>query len=290
MADNPTGGGLINLGDLSKPATVLIEKISDAVGGIAKPWQTVRVAKAEAKAELIRAQARFEVSEIEQRALLRMVREEGKKQENIENITAKAIPDLNPASKPENLEDDWITHFFDRCRLISDEDMQSLWAKMLAAEANSPGAFSKKTLDLVSKLDKTDAHLFTLFCSSVWHMEQRLVPIVYDSRHKVFFDLGINFDILTHLDDIGLITFGFGVQAFHSDPLPRTSIVSYYGRRITIQFPRDRDSLQYGEALLTQMGRELAPICGSTPSDPYYMSVLKHWAEDLRLCIYSPLE
>jgi len=33
------GGGLINLGELSKPPTVLIEKISDAIGEIFKPYQ-----------------------------------------------------------------------------------------------------------------------------------------------------------------------------------------------------------------------------------------------------------
>src|ERR1700674_3498245 len=136
MPENPTGGGIINLGELSKPATVLIEKISDAVGGIAKPWQTVRVAKAEARADLIRTQTKIEISEIEHRALLRMVREEGKRQENIESITAKAIPHLAPDSKPEEVDDDWITHFFERCRLVSDAEMQSLWAKMLAGEAN----------------------------------------------------------------------------------------------------------------------------------------------------------
>ena len=114
MAD---GGGLINLGDLSKTATVLIEKISDAVGGIAKPWQIKRVAQAEAKAELIRTEARIQISEIEERALIRMVREEGQKQENIENITAKAIPKLDADAKPENIEKDWLTHFFDRSRL-----------------------------------------------------------------------------------------------------------------------------------------------------------------------------
>lgn len=101
MTENATGGGgaLINLGnfgDLSKPATVLIEKVSDAVGGIAKPWgQIVRIARAEVAAETIRAQGRIQISEIEERALVRMVREEGKKQENIENITAKSIPNLS---------------------------------------------------------------------------------------------------------------------------------------------------------------------------------------------------
>ena len=36
MSDN-FESSLINLGDLSKPATVLVEKISDAIGGIFKP-------------------------------------------------------------------------------------------------------------------------------------------------------------------------------------------------------------------------------------------------------------
>ena len=67
------GSALINLGELSRPATVLIEKISDAIGGIAKPWQIERVAKAEAKAEVARAEGRIQISEIEERALQRMV-------------------------------------------------------------------------------------------------------------------------------------------------------------------------------------------------------------------------
>src|SRR5690349_16709473 len=109
----PEGGPLINFGDLGKPATTLIEKVSDAVGGIAKPWQIRRTAQAEADAEIIRAEARIQISEIERRAIVRMVREEGHKQENIESITGKAIPDLNPDAKPENIEKDWLTHFFE---------------------------------------------------------------------------------------------------------------------------------------------------------------------------------
>jgi hypothetical protein len=51
MADH----SLINIGELAKPATVLIEKISDAVGEIYKPYQAKRVAKAETEAELTSA-------------------------------------------------------------------------------------------------------------------------------------------------------------------------------------------------------------------------------------------
>lgn len=85
------GNNLVNFGDLAKPAVVLIEKVSDAVGGIAKPWQTKRVARAEAEAEKIAALAKIEISELERRALQRMVREEAIKQENIEKITEGAV-------------------------------------------------------------------------------------------------------------------------------------------------------------------------------------------------------
>jgi hypothetical protein len=45
-------GSIVNIGDLTKPATVLIEMISDAIGGVARPWQILRVARAEAEAQV----------------------------------------------------------------------------------------------------------------------------------------------------------------------------------------------------------------------------------------------
>ncbi len=79
MPDNP----LVNIGELSKPATVLIEKISDAVGGVFKPYQIVRVAKAEAEADKIRAKADIEIEYIKSRAIHSFLEEEDKKQKNI---------------------------------------------------------------------------------------------------------------------------------------------------------------------------------------------------------------
>lgn len=50
------------LGDPGKPETVLIEKISDAVAGVFKPFQIVRAAKA-VEANRIRAEARIRVTD-----------------------------------------------------------------------------------------------------------------------------------------------------------------------------------------------------------------------------------
>ena len=69
----------------------MIEKISDAVGTIYLPIHIKRVAKAEAEEKKIEALINIEITEIKQRALKRHIQEEGKKQENIENITAEAL-------------------------------------------------------------------------------------------------------------------------------------------------------------------------------------------------------
>ena len=272
-----TVNALINLGDLTKPATVLIERVSDAVGGIAKPGQIVRVAKAEAKAEVVRAEARMQITEMEERGLQRMVREEGKHQENIENITAKAIPHLSDDAKPEEVEDDWLTHFFDRSRLVSDEEMQSLWSNILAGQANRPGTFSKKTLDLVATFDKSDTELFTKLCSFVWKIGT-ITPLVFDLKDEIVNRAEINFDSLTHLVDIGLITFA-GISGFAREGLPKLFTIFYYGRPVNIEFENDKIELDIGKVLLTRSGRELVAICGSRPNEDHYEHILSEWAK-----------
>jgi hypothetical protein len=271
------GGALMNLGDVSKPATVLIEKISDAIGGIAKPWQVKRVAKAEAEADLIHAQAKIKISDMEQRALTRMVHEEGKKQENIESITAKAIPQLSNESKPEQIESDWLTYFFDRGRLVSDQEMQSLWSSILAGQANNPGAFSKRTVDIVATLDTADAHLFTKFCTFVWMIGGPTV-IVLEEQHDLFNRVGINFSSLNHLDDLGLITFN-NLTGFMRRGLSKNVTVFYYGQPLTIEFSQEANELQIGKVLLTRAGQELVTVCGSVASDEYYQYILNKWLE-----------
>ncbi len=117
---------VINFGDLAKPATVLIEKVSNAVGVLYEPRRIRKKAEAEAEAEKIKALAGIELNEIQQRGIERFVQQEARKQANVESITAQAASQLDASAKTENLEEDWIAHFFDKCDKVSDEDMQSL--------------------------------------------------------------------------------------------------------------------------------------------------------------------
>ena len=188
-----TGTSLINIGELAKPATVLIEKISEAIGGIARPWQAKRVALADAKIALIKAKTDIEVYDIQERALQRMVFEETRKQENIESITEKAIPLLKDDAKVNSIEIDWLANFFDKCKIVSSEEMQTIWSSMLAGEANEPGTFSKRTVELVSTFDKSDAELFTKFCSFAWQIGSSISPLIFDTNEPAKEDISINF-------------------------------------------------------------------------------------------------
>ena len=253
---------------ISEPATVLIQKIADAVGGYFKPYQIRRVAKAEAEAEIIKEQAQIKITSLQRRALARFVSEEAKKQDNIESITEKAIPQLNDSSNPQNMEDDWITNFFDKCRIVSDEEMQLLWAKVLAGEANSPGTYSKRTVNSLGSLDKRDAQLFTNLCSFVVIIEEA-TPLIYDAQASIYNDRQINFETLTHLDDIGLISFA-PVAGYIRTELPQHVDIYYYGTALKVECKNPKNNeIKIGNVLFTNVGKQLMRICSSKPIDGF---------------------
>lgn len=272
MTDNP----LTKLGDLTKPATALIEKISDAVGGVFKPYQIVRVAKAEAEANQIQAESQIQVTELHRRAMHRFLEEEASKQSNIEAITQKALPLLDDKSAPQNVEDDWITNFFDKSRIVSDGEMQQLWSRVLAGEANTPGAFAKRTVNLLADLDKGDAELFMRLCGFGWVIGN-VVPLVFDVQDEIYNRNGINFDTLSHLESLGLIQFS-NLTGFQLTKMPKTITAAYYGRLAKLTFSADIDNaLQVGRVLLTRAGRQIAPVCGSTAVQGFFDFVYDKW-------------
>lgn len=269
---------IINLGDLSKSATVLIEKISDAVGGLFKPFQIIRVAKAEAEAEYIRAESKIQISDLQRRAFCRFLEEEAKKQNNIEEITRQALPQLHDDSRPEAVEDDWIINFFDKCRLISDPQMQSLWSRVLAGEADSPGSYSKRTVNFLSSLDKYEADLFTELCRFVWIIRDP-TPLIYDHQAEIYDKHKITFKTLKHLDTIGLIQFE-GLLGIKRTGFPKIFAVDYYGTPTFLEFKNESDNaINLGQVLLTRIGQELFPICGSSSDPEFRKYILQKWRE-----------
>ncbi len=255
-------------GDLSEPANTLIKKIAEATGGIFRPWQTRRVAHAEADAEQIQALSRIETFELEKRALHRFLDEQTSHQKNIESITMQALPYVHNDASPEKIDNDWLTNFFDKCRLVTDDEMQSIWSRILAGEANEPGKFSKRTVNFMESLDKEDAQHFTNICAFNWLLDDAQ-PLIYDVKDKIYVDNKISFAILIHLDDIGLINFD-PLARYVRERIPKTLSTKYIDTSFTFIFPKEEDNvLKVGTVLLTSVGHQLASICVPEPLDGF---------------------
>lgn len=266
MAD---GNSIINLGDLAKPATVLIEKVSNAVGVLYEPRRIRKKAEAEAEAEKIKALAGIELNEIQQRGIERLVQQEARKQENIESITAQAANQLPPNANAEALEEDWVAHFFDKCDKVSNKEMQSLWSRLLAGEATTPGTYSKRTVDFVATMDRKDAELFTKFCQFTWMLGEP-TPLVFDVGDDIYTKNGVTFSSLKHLDSIGLISFE-SISGYKRRGFGKHTAIFYFGHPTLIEFPKDKDNeIELGKALFTQAGKELVNICGAQRNQEFY--------------------
>ena len=212
----------------------------------------------------------------------RFIEEEARNQKNIEDITMKTLPQLKENSNPNAMENDWVTNFFDKSRIVSDDEMQNLWSRVLAGEANAPGTYSKRTVNFLSDLDKSDAEQFSNLCGFGWLMGLNITPLVFDHTAEIYKEQGITFTSLTHLESIGLIRFDH-LAGFVWNNLPKFVPVHYFETGVVLTMPKEADNqLALGHSLLTKIEQELAPISGSKPVDGFLDYVKNRWKDYLQ--------
>ena len=229
----------------------LIDYGASGIGAIAgpmlAPWRASREAKArlasaridvemhhikaesEASASAIIAKARSEARRIlvtpdaEVRGTLEITREditqriefqERKRIANVRSVLEDAADELGDKEVADHEPDpDWTARFFDNVQDVSSEDMQRIWAKILAGEVESPGRTSLRTLDTLKNMTKRDAELFNNICRFVIRDDF----VFYDKSVKSFDAL--DYSTLLHLQDCGLLNVGpfLGIQVHWND-------------------------------------------------------------------------
>jgi hypothetical protein len=266
MSDEKTGTSLKFLDNFNptEPASKLIDKVSSAIGVLYEPTRIKREAKANAEAKKIAKLSDIELSDIEQRAINRMLTDETKKQQNIESITTQAIEHLADTAMPEELDEDWISNFFDKCKNITDADMQTLWSKILSEESNKSNSFSKRTVEAAALLDKREADMFTKLCRFIGTTTEPYI-FLFGGNHPYVTKAGLNFNRLVELEAAGLIKFntdsGFAMKT-NPDNAAKV-ILGYFGKTILLDVPPQNRGVPYGSVMLTNVGKQLSKICAS---------------------------
>ena len=193
------------------------------------------------------------------------------------------------AEKLRNLRPDWAVHAREAIEKTSEPYMQSLWAKILAGEAEHPGSFSKRTVSIVEDMDKADAELFVAFCQFVW-MEGSLggpypFPVILDVRHEIYTSQGINHDALANLEAAGLIAYDMSGMSNRYASFYGTVGWDYFDSIVGLTPEKKGDGyyVYFGVASLTKYGEQLLPVCLSLgkvqKNDAFFEYVLGQWKE-----------
>lgn len=250
MADN----SLVAISDAAK---TFVEEISKGIGGLASPWQIKRIAQAEIEAEdlKVRAQRRREIENINH-------------QKNLEDIIIKAMPHIEENAKTENVSNDWKSNLFDKCKNISDDELQDIWSRILAGEVNNPGSYSTGTVNLLSNLEKEDANLFVKLNSFTWLVIAWPMPLIFDVNANIYRQNGITWETLTLLDEIGLINYG-GISRSKLTTTHNPISIFYEGQELMMEGPQ----FDTGVATLTRAGKQLLSICKSPKIEGIYQYV-----------------
>ena len=85
--------------------------------------------------------------------------------ENAAAVIMKALPAVRDDAPTCDIDPEWMSRFLEFSRHVYAEDMQVAWSKVLAKEANAPGAVSKRMLFLLAGLSREEAEAFRRVCS-----------------------------------------------------------------------------------------------------------------------------
>lgn len=246
---------------LSKPIEKLVDSISGAVGQLWAPIQIKRLAKANAIASLIEKENHLELFSIEQRAQERINVEKIRKQKIREDISEKAISYIGSSVSSEEVDKGWVLSYFDSAENIANDDLQILWAKILAGEISSPGTYSLRTLNILKSLSKEEADLFTRVARYFWSGSD-LVCILYgDNIKEKMNEEGLNYSILADLEAAGLIKMSSDTKLFLK--LDRLYNMDYFDKELGFK-NNSHDLFPYPIIIPTKSGVELFNICGAT--------------------------
>ena len=172
--------------------------------------------------------------------------QEEKRQSNIVSVIGQAAQELGDKEVHDHeVDHDWTAGFFSDVQDVSSEEMQQLWAKILAGEVERPGTTSLNTMSILKGLDRKTAILFRNLCSA------RMTPVIgrygggyvqtgtdivlsLDGRatQNSLQEFGLSYESLNRLNEHGLIVPEYNstwVQRVLDAGPGRSTPVEFYG-------------------------------------------------------------
>lgn len=257
---------VVDLGNIGEPAAGIVnnfmDKISGALGWMVTP-KDIKPAIIESNKSLIEEiSKRQDINPIERAAIISNYKKIIKEYKTQTDIMRIAVEHLKPGFKPEEVNNDWITFFFDKVKDVTEDYMKEIFGKILAGEFNNPNTYTKQLLHAMSIIDSKIATSFQklrkcCFCiSSEWYV------FIYNRSYEDNIDngrqyerLNINYADIKELDNMGFVKYRhsnfFTIRSNH--------IEVCYGNK-TIELSQENNRIVTGNVSLTNMGKQLCNL------------------------------
>lgn len=300
----------------------LVDYVASGVGSVAGPMLAPWKARKEAEARLIAARGKKEELKLEAEAQAEAHRilvspdtgserkitidekikqriqfQEEKRQRNIHKVVYLAAEKLGDEEVPNHEPDhDWTARFFNDVKDVSSEEMQLLWAKVLAGQVERPGNTSLRTLSILKNLDQNTAKLFRKLCSACVSLrlksgkdqyrllDARVPSLDGDPGQNALSKYGLDFGVLNMLNEHGLIISAY--NSFHNgytncilrltptgEILLPVNHFAYQGQSWILSPTKDpmniNEEFKLSGVALTKSGMELSDIVDVEPMEEY---------------------
>lgn len=101
-----------------------------------------------------------------------------------------------------NYDFDWFVRFYETVGNVSDNDVQNVWARILAGEIECPGTYSLRTLEKLKNLSRKEAEVFTKIASLSFRSSNIRFIFKYD---KLLEEYNISLENILEMEDCGLM-------------------------------------------------------------------------------------
>lgn len=181
----------------------------------------------------------------------------------------------NKADENQKYDFDWYMRFYDIVGNISDEEMQAIWARILAGEIHRKGTYSLQLLDILKNFTQKQAELFNRVCSHCFISGDN-VYIPNDNEYLQF--ANITYQDILDLDALGLIN-SSGTTSLSVKVQPdRPALFGNDMLRMVIEYNGQGNATQEFSFLqfpFTSAGRELITLIGKHGSEKDFFYFVK---------------
>ncbi len=194
--------------------------------------------------------------------------------------------------------EDFFWRVISASAFTGDAELQKLWAAVLVRECYHSGSISPKTLDVLRTMTRSDAELFTRYCSILWKIssvsaingttviDNNIADIWKDSQFIVFSienEENLKKFELQRIEEADLISLGLVPEQYESSTDPVKLQIEQFGRTLVFIPGNSLNLLHSPKGALTRAGEELYPIAAKF--NPKYFNAFEGFLREKGLLV-----